>query len=865
VKSGTTSVSVSKDASLEISDDTVLTNTSVSGEGGVIVDSGKTLSIRNDASLDVSSVTINGSLNLDSQSTSLATLSGTGDVTVTDGSLAITDVSSIGSITLNSTDIAQTSELIVEKSLATTIKEAEGTNTISVNVEDGANLSLKGDTTLTSTTISGNQNGTSTVKVDDGQTLAVSDDATLRNIGIELGEGSTLALSNDNVLTSLTGHGVLELDNASLELQATDNTATSLFGSGTLKMNNGTLALTGTDSSEFSGALDGAGTLSVENGALTLNSDGNDDFLLVVKKNAGLTLNASDSSANNSPQSLKTRALRVVADANSDSGIPSYKGAVVESNGILYLGKANSSSTGSALRADSTSSATLLKLGDEGLNVNSGGTISLTMNVNSVQELVDQGALVESSGPIVLTNDSTVELNNEGAIGSADQKTFKAILMTSQTSASVGDVNLDDKVFNSIYKTSLLQDGNDVVLVGEQIEDNVFIPSNTDTSTPNSTPTASTQPVNAKAGANLLWNARFNLTEGSLLRDVYSSILDLSGDATNKALAAVAGSTINATGTAQRDALRDQMSAVRNRASQLNTNGSELGHRFWIEGTGSYSNLHTQGDKGGYKLTTWGGSVGADTAVDSNLSIGAALTANYGDLRAHAAEDSSGDLDSIYVNLFGRYRSNAWGHTLVLTGTNTEAKLDRTVNYGSRYYHTSGKTHGYGLGATYELTYDITLNDNGTSLIQPLFDAAIVSTKLQGYKETGADNEETGADNAGLDVDAQEWTTASLALGVHWSGSFGAQTLGQAIFGDLRTTISQDFGDKQGKTAVALQGIPGYSQNVYGAKVGATAVQISGGLSTNLTPNSTIYANVTADFRNNENAVSGTIGYRYSF
>jgi outer membrane autotransporter protein len=64
---------------------------------------------------------------------------------------------------------------------------------------------------------------------------------------------------------------------------------------------------------------------------------------------------------------------------------------------------------------------------------------------------------------------------------------------------------------------------------------------------------------------------------------------------------------------------------------------------------------------------------------------------------------------------------------------------------------------------------------------------------------------------------------------------------------------------------VALPDQLGFTQNVYGAKVGATAVQISGGLSTQIGNNGTIYANAGADIRNGENAVSGTIGYRYSF
>jgi uncharacterized protein YhjY with autotransporter beta-barrel domain len=139
-----------------------------------------------------------------------------------------------------------------------------------------------------------------------------------------------------------------------------------------------------------------------------------------------------------------------------------------------------------------------------------------------------------------------------------------------------------------------------------------------------------------------------------------------------------------------------------------------------------------------------------------------------------------------------------------------------------------------------------------------LFDASIVHTSLDGYTESGAGN-------AGLKVGKQDWTTASLAVGARWSGSFGTKTVGRTLFGELRTAVSQDFGDKQGKTAVSLSGAPDFSQNVYGAKQGATAFQLSGGLSLPVSQQGTVYANAGAEFRNDANSVRGNVGYRYSF
>jgi outer membrane autotransporter protein len=425
--------------------------------------------------------------------------------------------------------------------------------------------------------------------------------------------------------------------------------------------------------------------------------------------------------------------------------------------------------------------------------------------------------------------------------------------MTSEGTATADGVNLvmGDKMFNVLYDAQLtVEGGSNVVLVGTQVKDNAFNPS--------------CLPVNARAGAGLLWNVRFAAVadSSSLMGRVFEAAIDqkLAGDTAtlSKTLAAVAGSTINSVGTAQRDALQDQLETIRDRALTNSTDGSQLGHHFWIEGNGGYNHVRTQSDKGGYKLSTWGATVGADMEVNKDLTLGLAFTANYGDLRATAADRTTGDLDNYFLNLFGHYQNGAWGHTLVLTGTTTDADLDRTVDYGAGYYKTNGSTDGYGIGALYELTCDVALNDKGTSLLQPLFDASIVHTSLDSYTETGASN-------AGLNVGKQEWTTGTLAVGARWSGTFGTQKIGKTLFGELRATVGQDLGDKQGKTGVSLIGAPRFSQNVYGAKQGATSFQLSGGISTNIGQNGTIYANAGAEFRNDANSVHGNVGYRLKF
>ena len=258
------------------------------------------------------------------------------------------------------------------------------------------------------------------------------------------------------------------------------------------------------------------------------------------------------------------------------------------------------------------------------------------------------------------------------------------------------------------------------------------------------------------------------------------------------AMAAAAGSTVNALGTAQRDALRDQMGWIRNRTTLMGVNPAYVNDdlpRFhmWMEGTGSYAKLDTRGDESGYQLTTWGGTVGVDADLSDRLTVGAAFTANYGDLTAGAADSADGHLDSYYASLFGRYQDRRWAHTLILTGGWNDAKLNRTVNYGEGSYGTQGSTSGWGFGAMYELTYDVYLNENRSSVLQPLFNASVVTTRMDGY-------EETGAGNAGLNVGRQDWTTGTLALGGRWMGLVGSNIFGREALAEIRVNAAQDLG-----------------------------------------------------------------------
>ena len=697
-------------------------------------------------------------------------------------------------------------------------------NTLDTLTLEGGGLTINGNAevgTITGTeaggslTIQGTFDLTGTSNINDG---AITGTGSLR-----IREGAELALGGEARLdgTSVTADGTLTLSGAG------EKSIQSLSGSGTLALNGGTLSVSSAfvRNGSFSGTLDGEGGIDVSGSVTQVMQTGSSTYDLGV--HGGGTL---------------------VLKGTSDAPALDYRNVAVGSAGTLRI---------EAIGHEAGDSNTSLNVGS--IDFQSGSTTEFVYNLSASDPF---GSAMLTADSITIGNGAGFSLANmEGNTGLGTYDNLDGVvLMTADTidgltegeSISVGTSGL----FAVYYKDATMsRKGNHIVLNATVQQDNIFTPA--------------VNSHNSGAGSELLWEAKNNLDATSQLGQAMHSIStmitgdnpDLAG--ASRALAAVAGSTVNALGTAQRDALRDQMGWIRNRTTLMGVNPAYVNDdlpRFhmWMEGTGSYAKLDTRGDESGYQLTTWGGTVGVDADLSDRLTVGAAFTAGYGDLTAGAADSADGRLDSYYASLFGRYQNKRWAHTLILTGGWNDAKLNRTVNYGEGSYGTQGSTSGWGLGAMYELTYDIYLDENRSSVLQPLFNASVVTTRMDGY-------EETGAGNAGLNVGRQDWTTGTLALGGRWMGLVGSNIFGRESLAEIRVNAAQDLGDRRGETNVSLLGNPGFAQSVRGAKTGTTALQLGAGLSVPVGTKGTIYVNGNADIRDGSSSVNGSVGYRYDF
>ena len=719
-------------------------------------------------------------------------------VVAREGTLALNgSANNIGTLTLSSASADEPVRVVIGgTTTATLADDAEGG---SLQISAGGTLKTAGDSTLDqATTIS----GAGRLNVQEGSSLTLAGEAGLFGTSVTL-----------NGTLSLSGTG--------------EKSILALSGAGTLALNGNALSVTSASAvnGSFSGTLDGEGSIDVSGKVTQVMQTGSSTYDLGV--HGGGTL---------------------VLKGTSAAPALDYRNVTVGASGTLRIEAIGNGA------------------GDPNTTLNVG---SVDFQSGSMTEFVYNLSAADPFGSAMLTADSITIGNGAGftlanMTGNTGLGTYDnldgVVLMTADAidgmaegeSMSVGTSGL----FAVYYKdATMVREGNNIVLNATVQQDNIFKPA--------------VNSHNSGAGSELLWGARNNLDATSRLGQVMNAIStmvtgsnpDLAG--ASRALAAVAGSTVNALGTAQKDALRDQMGWIRNRTTLMGVNPAYINEdlpyfHMWMEGTGSYSKLDTKGDESGYQLTTWGGTVGMDVDLSDHFTMGAAFTANYGDLTASAADSADGHLDSYYANLFGRYQSKRWAHTLILTGGWNDAKLNRTVNYGAGSYGTQGNTNGWGFGAMYELTYDVYLNEDKSSILQPLANASVVTTRMDGYTETGAGN-------AGLNVGKQEWTTGTVALGCRWMGLVGSNIFGREALAEFRVNAAQDMGDRRGETNVALLGNPGFMQSVRGTKVGTTALQIGAGLSVPVGTQGTVFINGNADFRDGANSVNGSVGYRYDF
>ncbi len=737
-----------------------------------------------------------------------ATLSVGGNISIA-GSLSIEE----GGMNFTRNDGEHTiSKLSISKNSMLTISGTESIVTVNTLENSAGIIQLGGDSTLR---IASGSIITGSIRSIDNQ----NETGTL-----ELGEGSVI-LRSQNALDGInltTAYGT-NLDLGTKEASATIhnwNGLGSLAGEGSLTI---------TGQTNYRGNLaDFSGQISVDRGGLTLGNIGNKAACLSATRGASLMLDYTEGEA-------------------------AYANITVEGASRLTLLAGNGTGTNNTL--------TLIH----------GGRISGDSTLDFILNTEADGSL-SSSKPLITTGDQEKLTMGDGVtvhIAAGDNQRVINGSMPMQIALA----------------SHVIQQGG-VNIVFDELFGKYFDPTQSHVETINGTMVLTTTASNkgfyihhaqsevAQAGARLMDTTLITLnpqtsdktsTLAALLNTVDASIKAYDTVGASRAMAAAAGSTVTSLLGSQQADFRYQQTQLRNR---MTTMGLPAGYSYgddlplwntWMQATGSYNCLTGDGDNAGYQYNTWGSTFGVDANFTSEFTAGISMTASYGKLTSNSADSLSGDMDNYYVNLFGRYQRGKWGHNFILTAGWSQGDAERTVPLEQNSYVGHCETSGNTWGAMYETTYDITLDENNSSILQPLANISLHKSSVDDYNETGAGN-------AGLNVRGMDATTASISAGIRWMGLMGGGNLfARESLAELRMQITQNLGDTQNEANVGFQGNSGFSQNVKGSKAGATTLQIGAGISIPSGEQGTVFLEANADIRSHMTSASGSIGYRYNF
>ncbi len=369
--------------------------------------------------------------------------------------------------------------------------------------------------------------------------------------------------------------------------------------------------------------------------------------------------------------------------------------------------------------------------------------------------------------------------------------------------------------------------------------------------------------ANAKAGATLMDDA---FASGATGTDAdLANILGAvdKGTMTEEGLAAVAGSSTAALGMAFSGDVERQLRSIRNRTTTMGVNQCVVNEGMpyfnaWVNAEGNFGEMDKDGLASGYKLDSWGGTVGFDVDVNPNLTLGLALTAMYGDLTVDGPDMLDGDMDTFYVSAFARYSSRAWTHTFIGTIGMMDSSYERTVSHAGGKYTTEGDTDGMAFGLMYEVGRVFAIDEDGDACWQPIFNVAYRHTNVGGYTEKG------GA--AALKVDDQTLDTITLGAGARVQAVVGENIFNRTSVFEARALAKFDIGDTSSEADVAFIG-GGRSAMVESAELGAFGVELGAGLSVPVGDENdgTIFFDVSAELRSGYTEFNGTVGYRINF
>ena len=331
---------------------------------------------------------------------------------------------------------------------------------------------------------------------------------------------------------------------------------------------------------------------------------------------------------------------------------------------------------------------------------------------------------------------------------------------------------------------------------------------------------------------------------------------------TDRMAAAMAGASYAAMGSAFSKDVERQLRSIRNRTTSMGCAECVVNEDMpyvnaWVNAEGEFRKMNRENTLAGYTLNSWGATLGVDVDFTPRFTAGVAFSYLQGDFTSRSADMGDGDLDRMYVSAFARYNRRAWTHTFVGTFGRADASLDRTVDYGAGRYSTKGDTDGTAFGLMYEAGYTVALSEDASTCLQPVFNVLYRHSCLGGYTETGSD--------AALKYADAEADVVTFGLGARLQSAVGTSVFNRHTLLETRALLKLDAGDRDVTPQANFVGVGGM-QKIKSSEYGAFGVEIGAGVMIPIGEGaSSLFFDVSAEFRSGYSDVNGAAGYRVNF
>lgn len=331
---------------------------------------------------------------------------------------------------------------------------------------------------------------------------------------------------------------------------------------------------------------------------------------------------------------------------------------------------------------------------------------------------------------------------------------------------------------------------------------------------------------------------------------------------TDRMAAAMAGASYAAMGSAFSKDVERQLRSIRNRTTSMGCAECVVNEDMpyvnaWVNAEGEFRKMNRENTLAGYTLNSWGATLGVDVDFTPRFTAGVAFSYLQGDFTSRSADMGDGDLDRMYVSAFARYNRRAWTHTFVGTFGRADASLNRTVDYGAGRYSTKGDTDGTAFGLMYEVGYTVALTEDASTCLQPVFNVLYRHSCLGGYTETGSD--------AALKYADAEADVVTFGLGARLQSAVGTSVFNRHTLLETRALLKLDAGDRDVTPQANFVGVGG-ARNIKSNEYGAFGVEIGAGVMIPIGEGaSSLFFDVSAEFRSGYSDVNGAAGYRVNF